>query len=205
MQVLFIRHGQSEANVLGAFSNRGWKHPLTETGRAQVRKLAQALQGRGISALLSSPLKRAVESAEILGEALGVRHEVAQALVEYDVGTHEGRNDAESWQAYAEVEQRWAAGELTARLEGGESCEDIRNRFVPFVRELIARFEKEPATLAIIGHGGTFRHSLPIVLGNVDEAFCRTHGLPNTAVVEAVLEDGRLFCTRWHETILRNH
>jgi probable phosphoglycerate mutase len=202
MRVFFIRHGQSEANTLRVFSNRGWKHALTETGREQVRKLADALQGRGVSAVISSPLRRAVESAEILSEALGAPCEIAQALVEYDVGTHEDRSDAESWDAYAEIERRWAAGDLAARLTGGESCEEIRNRFVRFMRELMERFANERATLALVGHGGTFRHALPVVLENLDVSFCFRHRLPNAAVVEAVLEDGHLLCTRWHETVV---
>jgi len=43
MRIVFARHGESEANLVGLFSNRGWKHPLTPHGRQQALELANHL------------------------------------------------------------------------------------------------------------------------------------------------------------------
>ena len=68
MRLYFIRHGESEANVLHEISNRGAKHGLTEKGRAQVAALAQKLGAIPFVKLYSSPLLRAIQTAEILSQ-----------------------------------------------------------------------------------------------------------------------------------------
>src|SRR3712207_5088470 len=103
MTLYFVRHGESEANRLREFSNRGVKHGLTPRGREQAAALARALRGAAVAKLFSSPLLRAVETAEILSAAIGVPYEVTDALREYDCGILEGRSDAASWQVYDEV------------------------------------------------------------------------------------------------------
>ncbi len=90
MQFYFLRHGESEANVLQVVSNRGMQHPLTGKGREQARALAGSLLPAGIQAIFTSPLLRAVQTAEILAERLGVAFQVTDALAEYDCGALEG-------------------------------------------------------------------------------------------------------------------
>jgi hypothetical protein len=89
MRLYFVRHGESEANVLEVFSNRGLEHGLTQRGRVQTASLAQKLAGRQIIKLFTSPILRATQTAEILAEMLGVpcefihggcRHSVCKKL-----------------------------------------------------------------------------------------------------------------------------
>ncbi|MGD0461848.1 MAG: histidine phosphatase family protein [Tepidisphaeraceae bacterium] len=203
MRIFFVRHGESEANILKIFSNRQWKHPLTERGREQAKALAAQLRGRGVAAIHSSPLRRAIESAEILAGRLGVEYVIEPALIEYDVGIYEDRSDEEGWRAYADVERQWAQGQLDARLPEGESSLDIQNRFVPFIRRLINLYGKrEDATVVLIGHGGTYRQGLPCVLGNISRKYAVEHGLANTAVVEAELREGVLHCVSWGDRVM---
>jgi probable phosphoglycerate mutase len=198
MRIFFVRHGESEANILKTFSNRGWKHPLTQLGQNQARALAAQLQGRGVAAIYTSPLRRAVESAQILAERLGVPCQIEPALIEYDVGIYEGRSDEEGWRSYAAIERQWAHGQLDARLPEGESSMDIQNRFVPFIRRLIGLFgNRQDATVVLIGHGGTYRQGLPRVLANISPEYAIEHGLAHTAIVEAELREGALYCIRW--------
>src|SRR5262245_48544183 len=121
MRIFFVRHGESEANVQRIFSNRGWKHPLTVIGREQVRALAKKLEKQGVVAIYTSPVRRAVGSAEILTERLGIAYEIEPALAEYDVGIYEDRPHAEGEQCYNDVARQWIAGSLDARMPGGES------------------------------------------------------------------------------------
>jgi bisphosphoglycerate-dependent phosphoglycerate mutase len=66
MKLYFVRHGESEANLLHEFSNRGHKHGLTTHGKAQATTLAHRLRGAGVTHLFSSPLLRALETTAIL-------------------------------------------------------------------------------------------------------------------------------------------
>src|SRR5215510_3422657 len=95
MKIYFARHGESEANLLHEFSNRGVKHGLTQKGRAQAAELAVELAAKPILRIYSSPLLRATQTAGILAEALGLEVEVTDALREYDCGVLEGRADEE--------------------------------------------------------------------------------------------------------------
>ncbi len=99
MRLYFVRHGESEANLLNEFSNRGLKHGLTQ----QAHALAQSLRSIPVTALFSSPLLRARQTAEILARELGVAYQMTDALREFDCGLLEGKMDAESWQRYWKV------------------------------------------------------------------------------------------------------
>src|ERR687886_3086288 len=155
MQLSFVRYGESEANLLNVFSNRDALHGLTERGRAQVEALAEKLVGIRFDAFYSSPIPRARESAAILAARLGIGYTLTPALLEYDVGALEGRCDAASWQDYGAVRDAWfIERRWDVRTGGGESFEDIRRRFVPFIEQLTAS-PAQGATL-LLGHGGTF-------------------------------------------------
>jgi probable phosphoglycerate mutase len=200
MRVFFVRHGESEANRLGIHSNRGWKHPLTATGRAQIEACAGRFGNRNVVGVYASPIRRAVESAEILSGRLRVPFEIEPALAEFDVGVFEDRAVATSRADYDEIERRWCSGSLDARLPGGESCEEIGARLLPFIDRLIRRHAESDQSLVLVGHGGTFRHGLPMVLGNLSRAFTAPRGLGHAACVEAELRSGALVCVRWDES-----
>lgn len=193
----FVRHGESEANLLHEFSNRGRKHPLTERGRGQAQQLADVLRTKAISRIYTSPLLRATETSAILAATLGIGVTVHDALREYDCGILEGRSDAAGWAIYDEVQHAWLEeGDWERRIEGGESLRDMEARFVPFVRELVDRQQPGEATV-LIGHGGLFRCVLPLVLANIDFAFVRHRGMANTDYILATEHDGRLICNQW--------
>ncbi|MGD0766704.1 MAG: histidine phosphatase family protein [Tepidisphaeraceae bacterium] len=203
MRVWFVRHGESEANVLNVFSNRGWKHPLTELGRKQTATLAETLSGLGVTAIYTSPVRRAVESADILSSRLEVPYEIEPALAEYDVGVYEGTTDPEGWKQHGEIARQWLAGNYDARMTEGESCNEIVARLGPFISGLVKRFgPRRDAVIVLVGHGGTYNAGLPRVLSNVSYSFALSHRLSNAGYAEALLRDGKLHCVRWGDATL---
>ena len=82
MRLYFARHGESEANTTGVFSNRPPGHALTAAGREQAQGLADRLRAEGIAQIYSSPLLRAQQTAEILAATVGAPVEVPDALRE---------------------------------------------------------------------------------------------------------------------------
>src|SRR5438132_5365372 len=92
MRLYFVRHGESEANILRVISNRGYRYGLTARGQQQAVTLAQHLQPVPISDIFSSPLRRAVETADILSRALGKSYHITEALCEYDCGILENKS-----------------------------------------------------------------------------------------------------------------
>ena len=200
MRLYFVRHGESEANLLREFSNRGLKHGLTDKGRVQALELAAKLQGLTVTKIYTSPLLRAVQTAEILAQAFGIPYAITDALREYDCGVLEGKSDPESWQLYDSVLQDWLAHARWAeRIEGGESFLELQSRFLPLIEHLVDAHQLSNDGIILVGHGGLYRCMLPLVLTNLGAKFGLSHHLSNTEYAVAELQAEKLICLAWGE------
>lgn len=198
MQLLFIRHGESEANRLHVISNRGRRHGLTALGQAQAAALAAELRATPLAALYHSPLLRAEQTAAALAAAGAVTAQPTDALREYDCGVLEGRSDAATWLRYETVVTRWLKhADYDHRPEGGESFNHIRARFVPFVEGLVAQHGASDAVIALVGHGGLYRLMLPLVLDNVSVSFAIQNSIANCGIIRAEKRGSRLMAVEW--------
>jgi probable phosphoglycerate mutase len=199
MRLYFVRHGESEANVSRQFSNKFYdRHPLTATGRAQAEKLAEMLRDVKFDAIYVSPLLRARQTAEIISAPHGLEVQVTPALCEHDAGDLEGRMDRDAWDAYGQLVERWIVkNELDARMPNGESFNEMRARFIPFIADLTQKYAATDARILLVGHGAIFHSMLPLLLANVGYAFGATHMLSNTGVVIAEQVNGALVCHEW--------
>jgi broad specificity phosphatase PhoE len=200
-RLYFVRHGESYANRLRVISNRDLPHALTEAGRAQVERLAKRMMGIPFAALYASPVLRARQSADILAAHLGLPYTSTAALAEFDLGTLEGRSDAASWRDYDALLDAWLGrGEWHARIEGGESFDDVRARFMPLIETLTTKPSAGPVLL--LGHGGTFMCMFPLILSNVSVDFARERRMNYTEVVIAEARRDGLTCLTWGDAEL---
>ena len=198
MRLLFIRHGESEANRLQVISNRGRVHGLTPLGQSQAVALAARLAPLGLAAVYHSPLLRAEQTAASLAAACGLVPQPADALREYDCGVLEGGSGPAVWLRYETILVRWLKhGDLDHRPEGGESFNDLRARFLPFVAGLLAQPGVSGATLALVGHGGLYRLMLPLALSNLSVAFAMQTPIPHCGVITAETRGDRLVALDW--------
>jgi probable phosphoglycerate mutase len=198
MKFYFVRHGESSANLLREFSNSGYKHPLTETGLAQARATAHELSGLPVERIYASPVLRATQTAQILAESLGAPLEITEALREWSVGIYEGTTDPLGWELHRQVQDDWFLHQKWDRkMPGGESFEEIRARFVPFIEQLTENGRDSDRNLLLVAHGGLYVAMLPVILKNVDFAFARQHGFPYTTYVVAKTRPEGLACLSW--------
>jgi len=200
MRIYLARHGESEANVMQVISNRGFVHPLTGKGRQQAKALARELAEVPVTRIYTSPIMRSVQTAQILSEMWDVPCEVADALRERDAGILEGKSDEVSWQQHHEIFKAWyERHDWTYCAEGGESFQDLRIRFVPFVEGLVQAHGGGPETFVFVGHAGTYRAMLHLILENIDFDFSAKpkHIMDNTTYVLAEVRDDKLFCLEW--------
>ncbi len=198
MKLYFIRHGESEANLLGEFSNSESKHPLTERGMAQAQDSARSLSGVQAAKVYSSPVLRAVQTAQIIARSLNAPLEVTEALREWSVGDYEGTRDPAGWALHRQVQEDWFMhGKLESRMPGGESFLEIRERFVPFIEGLLNEKEDSHRQIILVGHGGLYLAMLPEVIQNVDHSFALQHLFPYTGCVIAETKGEGLWCQSW--------
>lgn len=193
----FVRHGESTANVEKIVSNRGFQHPLTTVGEQQVLALAESWNDIEISHIYTSPLQRAIQTAEIIGQSQHIQYEVVDALREGDCGILEGRGDDECWTKLVELANTWfEQGDSDAKIEGGESYNDIIHRFVPFVEGLI-NSHSQSDSIALISHGATLTVSLPHVLDNIDVEYAMNQSIDNACYIKAEQTVVGLVCLEW--------
>ena len=197
MRLYFVRHGESQANILHVISNRGMVHGLTEKGRQQATALAAELRDANIKQIYSSPLLRALQTAEILSQALGAPIEITDALREFDCGIAEGRADQAAWDLHQNVMREWFENKnWDARIEQGESFNDLRNKFVPFMERAIK--EHAPSdNLVFIMHGAVAVCMLPLVFTNIDQPFVANHSIDNARYALAETTPDGLMCRNW--------
>lgn len=199
MKVFFVRHGESEANLLHEFSNRGWKHPLTDLGIRQAIHLRDSLADERIERSFSSPIQRAVQTAETLAAHFQIPVEITPALQEYDTGIYEGRSDEAGWREYGRVWKEWQyRRDWYARMAGGESFWDMYQRFIPFIRGLMRDHANSTGAIVLVSHGGLYRCLLPFILSNISAEFAATHSIGNTEYILAQPDsNGHLVCLNW--------
>lgn len=197
MKLYFVRHGESTANLLREFSNSGFKHPLTEMGVEQAHQLKDSLGGLQIAKIFSSPVMRAVQTAQILAENLPAPLELTEALREWDVGIYEGTTDPRGWELHRQVQEDWFfRGKLDSKMPGGESFNDIQKRFMPFIEKITQ--EGQPGqNLILVAHGGLYIAMLPVIFRNIDFEFAYQHQFPNTAYALAETRSDGLCCLAW--------
>jgi probable phosphoglycerate mutase len=178
---------------MNIFSNTEYKHGLTDRGRIQVKSLAEILKRNyyNIHKVYCSPLKRAVETANILGEEIGVSYEIDSRLIEFNVGELEGKSDSKSWTKFMRLWDQWFDNEnYNASLSGGESLTQILKRISNFLEDMRLKYSDHPnIVLSVITHGGVIMSSFPFLVTNLSSKFRKSFQINTTDYISVeVLE-----------------
>ncbi|GAA3757873.1 putative phosphoglycerate mutase [Spinactinospora alkalitolerans] len=136
-RLVLLRHGQTPLSVERRFAGSG-DIELTGTGHDQARAAAHRLAGRGIDAIVSSPLRRTRETAQYAAKELSLEVEIDDDLRETDFGAWEGLTFAEARERWPEELDRWLADPETAP-PGGESFAAVARRVAAARERLLAR------------------------------------------------------------------
>lgn len=166
LTLLLTRHGLADAGevMLGAHLDL----PLTPEGRAQARALGRRLAGLGMDRVLSSPLKRALETARLVVGRQPV--ETDARLVELDYGAWEGLTYAQIEERDPDLRARWEADPAGVRPPGGETAAEVAERCQSLLADLVAGAAEaserlgRPQRVLISGHGSLNRILLSVAL-----------------------------------------
>jgi len=180
--VLWARHGENVANLTRTLSYRIFDGDLTDAGRRQARELGERLAAGGgdrIGLLACSPLRRARQTADIVGQRLGLPVAMElDDLREVNVGELDGRSDAQAWEIYAAVLAAWRAGDTLARFPGGENRDELCARLLRALRVVARGAAAGPSPVLagsaaaerslVVAHGANLRAALPCLAGEPD-------------------------------------
>ncbi len=147
-EIILARHGETEWNVAEVFRGR-IDIELNETGIKQAELLAEYLTDLKLDAIYSSPLKRALTTAEIIASYHKLDVEITPGLIDLDYGKWQGLPHQEVIDKYKELYTEWIDSPDKVKIPAGESLNDVRQRAIGVVDSVIAKYE---GTVVLVSH-----------------------------------------------------
>jgi broad specificity phosphatase PhoE len=176
VRLVMARHGETAANAQHVLDTRPPGAPLNERGRAQAAALGERLAAEPVTAVHASVAVRAQQTAAPVAAAHGLDVQVVDGVHEVFCGDLEGRSGRAALESFMAVYEAWWTGDLDARLPGGESAHDVRDRFLPALDRIL---DGASGDVVLVSHGAAIRLAAAALLGDTAE----TLYVPNTGIV----------------------
>ncbi len=185
-RLVLIRHGQTDWNIAGRWQGHA-DIPLNARGHEQAARVAAALASEGITAIYSSDLRRARQTARTLGKATGLNVHVDKRLREIHQGEWQGLEIGEIRARYRDAYERTTNDPAAFAPPGGETLAQLRDRLVAALQAICRRHPGQ--CVAVVSHGFAV-------------AVIRAHfsGMPLQNAWELIPEN-----EQWHVLTVPNH
>lgn len=197
-KIFLVRHGTTAYNETGLLQGR-IDNPLSPSGREEVSLLAEKLKSEPIGVIFSSPLKRAIETAELINEFHRVPVRIIDQFVEIDMGEWDGVSFAAIQERDIDFFRRWAA-DPKIPVPGGESFTQVCRRVKPGIRKVLASSEEN---VLITAHATVNR----AILGNLlqmSPSVARRFRVQNAALSKLLMHENsgisRIVVDAWNDT-----
>ena len=161
MNIFLIRHGSTKLDIEQKMQGR-IDLSLSDQGIKEAHKLSKALENEKFVKIYSSPLKRCIETANILNNYHKKEIKIIPELIEHSKGDWDGMKKEEIKDQYSKIYESFLNGE-DPRPPKGENFKDCKKRINPFIENLKKTFTENEKIL-IISHGGINRVFLGIIL-----------------------------------------
>jgi len=194
--VYLIRHGQTAWNKEEIFRGRT-DVPLDETGLRQAELAGEYFTGMEIHAIYSSPLARALQTAQKIARPHSVQVQPLEGIIDMSFGNWEGHPHEEIKKMDPETYRLWRAEPHRARLPGGESLEEVRVRAMAAVEEVIQ--SNLGKALVLVSHRVVNKVLICGVLG-IDNSHFWQIGQDTTAINLIQYRDGKYILSFLNET-----
>ena len=192
LELILIRHGETDSNIRGSYL--GWTDiELNETGLSQVRILKDRIKNTKIDRIFSSPLKRALQTAEIINESYRMDIVYTDGLKERNFGIWDDLTLEEMTQRYPSEYKAWISDWTKYSIKDGESAMEAYNRSAEFVRELVEK--NTEGVFMLVTHLGTIRFLLAYLLELGIESSWHFR-VDNASISKVEITDGYSVLTR---------
>ena len=145
--IIFLRHGQAKNNTERILAGRTPGIPLTDKGIEQAQKAAEFLEHMNISAIYSSPIERAKNTAEIVGKHNSIDVKTDERLIELDMGKFTGMPYDEIFSSHGNVFMKFYNGELEIAHNGVETFAEVKKRVLGIVDHALENHPDENVVL----------------------------------------------------------
>ncbi|MCC3765825.1 histidine phosphatase family protein [Glycomyces sp. TRM65418] len=174
-RLLVVRHGQTAWNIEGRIQGSS-DIDLDETGRAQVVEAAPELAEYEPTRIISSDLRRAVDTARPVAELTGIEIELDKRLRERAYGPWEGLTQFEIAEQFPEDHRRWRSQEPLQHPEI-ETWAELHRRTGDAVRDIVS--SEVEGTAIVVCHGGSARQIIGGILGWDETSTSTLSGMDN--------------------------
>ena len=161
-KLFLIRHGESEWNILKKIQGQE-DVPLSSNGIVQAEKVAKRLLKEKIHHIYSSDLKRAYDTAKVIGSSLNIKVNKLEELREINFGSWQGLTSKEVQESHRDHHLIWMTNAHKLSISGAETLLDVQERMIKVTRELIVRHPDE--NLLLVSHGSAIK---TLILGLLD-------------------------------------
>jgi len=186
LELMLIRHGETDSNRRGSYL--GWTDiELNEIGINQVKFLRDRLKGVKVDKIYSSPLKRALQTAEIINENYKLDIVPSDGLKERNFGIWDDLTLEEMTKRYPTEYNEWVNDWIKYRIKDGESAQEAYERSAAFVDEIIKN--NNEGVIMLVTHLGTIRFILAHLLGLGIENSWRFR-VTNASITKVEINDG---------------
>lgn len=176
-----FRHGETDYNKQGRWQGCGINYPLNDTGVKQAELLADKVKNLGLEVIYSSPLIRAVQTAQAVADKLGLEVRTLPELTEGCLGVCEGMLKDDIAAQYPKLWEDWYSDnmDMETRWPDGESKQEMQQRMFNGFEKMLSAKEN---IIGVASHSGSMRYFF-LAFGY------GPHKMPNTALYHLIWQD----------------
>jgi len=177
--IIFLRHAQAINNTKRILAGRSPGVPLTETGVQQAKRIAKFLKPFNISAIYSSPVQRAMNTAEIIAKQHSIEYKPDDRLIELDMGKFTGMVYDKIFAKHGNVFLKFYDGDLEIAHNGVETFIEVKKRMMNIVDHIIKEHNDE--NVLLVTHMDPIKAMISIIMD-----------LKPTSLFELIIENASL-------------
>lgn len=181
MKLYLVRHGETDWNIQNKIQGKS-DTVLNETGKKQAEALAGLLkENYTIDAVYTSPQKRALETAQVIGREMGIEPIIKQGLEEMSLGKWEGYSWRQVRELFPEEYSIWHKNRRYQLPPEGESYQQLLDRLLEALNGIIA---ENTGNVLIVTHSAVIMTLMSHIYDTPFEDMARNYKIGNTEIVE---------------------
>jgi len=199
-KLMLIRHGETDWNREEVFRGQ-IDVELNSKGLRQAWLLAKYLRNEPLSAVYSSPLRRAQRTAEIVASYHSIKIEKSIQLTDMNYGVWQGLPKDKVIEQYSGLYKQWLKNPHLVQVPGGETLEDVKSRAYKLILQITGDFSD---TVAVVSHRVVIKVLICTLLGLDISHFCNVK-LGTCGITTFTYEDGLHILTKHNATSFLKH
>jgi broad specificity phosphatase PhoE len=147
-ELILARHGETVWNVEKVYRGRTDVN-LDEVGIKQAELLGRHLSNWELEAIYSSPLRRAIDTANSIARYQKIGIHIAEGIIDFDYGEWQSLSEQRVKNLYPTLHDEWHNNPHKVRMPGGESLEDVKKRAIKVVNDVLSEYQ---GSVVLVSH-----------------------------------------------------